>query len=581
MQDRWITDWEPDERFSHYTRANAGEVMPDPASPLGWTYAWEHGIALGWRDGYVRLGSYLPEELGEERPPVCGSFGGYMYINLSSVRLQAVRNPNLTVEQLDLAVFGDHPDVPPYEPHEGDERPELTEGIAAHLGWVMSATEWPELLEDRAEVDRLRAERPDLSAATDEELLARARRIQPMLRTLFDRHTITSSSSAIAPGVLAAVAEAIGDPSMPMRVLAGLGDVDSAEPSYALWELSRQVERSPELTTAFDAGHEGAIERLAASGSGDARAFLSSWDDFIARYGSRGPNEWEVMADTWETKPAIALAALDRIRLQSADQSPARRNAARSADRTAVIERVRGAVAEMPEVAGMFEAGITAGSMMGWRERTKTNTIKALHEARMVFRELGRRAEAAGHVPDHDHVFMLLDDELERFVADPSAFAGTLAERTSGYRELFDLEPPFIIADGHVGSLGQWERKGGAPPVPAAPGDVLTGVPGCPGTVTGTARVVLDASEPGALEPGDILVAPITDPAWTPLFMAAGGVVVDVGGQISHAIIVSRELGLPCVVSVKDATRRICDGATVTVDGDAGTVTIGTPERAR
>ena len=577
MQDRWITDWEPNERFPHYTRANAGEVMPDPASPLGWTYAWENGIALGWRDGYVQTGSYVPEEFDDERPAVCGSFGGYMYINLSAVRLQAVRNPNLTVEQLDMAVFGDHPDVPPYEPQEGDERPELTESISAHLGWVMSATEWPELLEDRAEVDRLRAERPDLASASDEELVARARRIQPMLRALFHRHTITSSSSAIAPGVLAAVAQVIGDPSMPMRVLAGLGEVDSAEPSYALWELSRQIERSPELTAAFDAGPEGVVERLQSSGSEEARAFLSSWDDFVARFGSRGPNEWEVMADTWETKPAIALAALDRIRLQSADEAPATRNSARAADRTALIEQVRGALAEMPDVAGMFEAGITAGSMMGWRERTKTNTIKALHEARMVFRELGRRAEAAGHVSGRDDVFMLLDDELERFVADPPTWAGTLADRRSGYRELFDLEPPFIIAHGQVGPLTGWPRKGSSPPPPAVPGDVLKGVPGCPGTVTGTARVVLDASEPGALQPGDILVAPITDPAWTPLFMAAGGVIVDVGGQISHAIIVSRELGLPCVVSVNDATRRICDGATVTVDGDAGTVTVEQP----
>ncbi len=85
---------------------------------------------------------------------------------------------------------------------------------------------------------------------------------------------------------------------------------------------------------------------------------------------------------------------------------------------------------------------------------------------------------------------------------------------------------------------------------------------------------MLDAGDPTALDPGDILVAPFTDPSWTPLFMTAGGVVVDVGGQISHAVIVSRELGLPCVVSATDATGRIPDGAAVEVDGDAGTVTV-------
>ena len=85
---------------------------------------------------------------------------------------------------------------------------------------------------------------------------------------------------------------------------------------------------------------------------------------------------------------------------------------------------------------------------------------------------------------------------------------------------------------------------------------------------------MLDPSDPAALEPGDVLVAPVTDPAWTPLFVPASAVVVDVGAQITHAVIVSRELGIPCVVSVTDATLKIPDGALVTVDGTAGTVTL-------
>jgi rifampicin phosphotransferase len=76
------------------------------------------------------------------------------------------------------------------------------------------------------------------------------------------------------------------------------------------------------------------------------------------------------------------------------------------------------------------------------------------------------------------------------------------------------------------------------------------------------------------LEPGDVLVAPITDPSWTPLFVPAAAVVVDVGAQLSHAVIVSRELGIPCVVSVTDATRRIADGTFVSVDGTTGIVTV-------
>jgi pyruvate,water dikinase len=92
--------------------------------------------------------------------------------------------------------------------------------------------------------------------------------------------------------------------------------------------------------------------------------------------------------------------------------------------------------------------------------------------------------------------------------------------------------------------------------------------------VTGIARVILDPDDPSALEPGDILITEQTDPSWTPLFLAAGAVVTNVGAVASHASIVSRELGIPCVASVPYATLRIPHGATITVDGTTGTVTV-------
>ena len=285
-----------------------------------------------------------------------------------------------------------------------------------------------------------------------------------------------------------------------------------------------------------------------------------------------------MIADTWETKPDIAVAALDRIRLQTDDQSPHSRNAARGAEREATTAEVRAKVAALGdagvELAAMLEGALVAGNMMAYRERTKTNIVKAVHEGRMVFRELGRRAYEAGHLADPSHIFMLLDGELESFLANPSAHTNTLAQRRTDWQELFALEPPFIIKDGNVPPLSLWARKGVSTEAKAKVGDVLQGVPGCPGVVRGRARVILDPADPGALEPGDIMVAPLTDPAWTPLFMAAGGVVVNVGGQISHAIIVSRELGLPCVVSVTGATDVIPDGALVEVNGSTGQVTI-------
>ena len=212
--------------------------------------------------------------------------------------------------------------------------------------------------------------------------------------------------------------------------------------------------------------------------------------------------------------------------------------------------------------------------MQGFRERTKSTIVIAVNEMRVVFNELARRHVVAEHIEQPEYLFMLLDEELEQFVSSPSGWNSTLAKRYEMWRELFELEPPYFIRDAIVPPLTTWAKRGNGNATSVTAGEVLHGVAGCPGVVTGRACVVSDPSDPRDLGPGDILIAPQTDPGWTPLFMAVDGVVVNVGGQISHAIIVSRELGLPCVVSVSDATSRIPDGAVIEVDGDNGKVTI-------
>lgn len=105
-----------------------------------------------------------------------------------------------------------------------------------------------------------------------------------------------------------------------------------------------------------------------------------------------------------------------------------------------------------------------------------------------------------------------------------------------------------------------------------ARGGELTGVGASPGVVEGSVRVVVDAAAAGALEPGEILVCHHTDPGWAPLLVVAAAFVVEVGGRLSHAAIVARELGTPCVVGAADATRRLRDGDRVRVDGGTGRI---------
>jgi pyruvate,water dikinase len=121
--------------------------------------------------------------------------------------------------------------------------------------------------------------------------------------------------------------------------------------------------------------------------------------------------------------------------------------------------------------------------------------------------------------------------------------------------------PRVLLSDGTDAEVALVEASDGA----------LRGSPASPGTVTGRARVIL--SPRGAhLEPGEILVAPSTDPGWTPLFLTAGGLVMEMGGMMSHGAVVAREYGIPAVVGVTDATERIATGDVITVDGSSGVI---------
>jgi rifampicin phosphotransferase len=565
--ERWICDEVPSERYPFYTRANAGEVVPDPVSPLTWSLTWEPGVRLGWYDTQIAVGTCSPEEL--EPNEVTGIFGGYLFINASLARLFGVRGPGLTPEAIDLAYFGSHPGVPPYVPEPWHENEAATAKLGAWMGGVLMADDLPALREDRALASRVRAERPDLSKLTDEAIVARANDLVPHLRQLFARHLEVTAGASIGPGVLGAVAEAMGDPTIALKLISSVGDVDSFLPSMALWKLSRMVRSSLDLTREFGSGVPGLLDSLRSSNDADAAAFLAAFDEFLATYGSRGPNEWELRSDVWETKPDLALALIDRMRGSADSDDPGTRSSALVTDREQLAAGISAALAEQPETLGQFQAGLRSAHVyLQARERAKTNIIKVVHEIRMLMRELGAR-----HGYSLSSVTMLMRDELDAFVSDPSEFRVRLASREQQYLELFELVPPFIV-NGTVPPLNTWERRNNDVLTKAAKDDVLTGVPGCPGIAVGRARVIVDPADPYALEPGDVLIAPVTDPAWTPLFVPAAAVVVDVGAQVSHAIIVSRELGIPCVVSLTDGTRRIRDGALVRVDGSAGTVTI-------
>ena len=566
----WIADSEPSERFPFYTRANVGEIAPTPMSPLSWKLVWEKGTVLGYASGHVRWGSFDPDELqGNNTQFAC--FGGYLYINWSMIRIQGERSPGMSAQLMDDAFFGGHPDIPPYEPHPDDVRPDLEARIQETIDTLMSADSLPdELEEDRAKAVALRDRRPDLDAATDQELVDHARSISPMIDEFFEPYMIFGTSSSFAVGILSELCADL-EPAIPGRLLSGIGNVDSVPPSLAMWDLSRRVRDSPNLSVAFDEGVDGLLDRLADAEGGPA--FLEALDVLRHEHGARGPGEWDMASRSWETRPALVLSLVDRLRLADDDLSPANRQARAAADSAAAAEEVRAHLADNEEGLASLDLALRLADLyVVGRERTKLTEMMTVHEVRVPIDELGKRMVERGVVDAPEHVCMLLDDELDEFVADPHAFAETIRSRQQRFVELGQRQEPFILYK-EPPNPDEWPlRDESAEPV--AVGDEIAGVPGGPGVAIGRARVITDPGDPRGLEPGDVLVAAITDPAWTPLFVSAGAVVVEIGAPMSHAMIVSRELGVPCVTGVLNASQRIKDGMLLEVNGGTGTVTI-------
>ncbi len=573
MED-WVVGSDYSERFPLWTRANVGEVFPDPVAPLTFTLMMREQVEGSWREALVRMGAFTPDEFAPGKMEALGVFGGYCYLNAAVIRILGERAPGLTAQAMDDLFLGAQPGIPPYIEAPGDHNEARTAAIGETFNWVFSAESLPEPAADEVRMDALHRARPNLEAMSNEQLWAYAREIMTThFWKLFGYHIFITFLSPVPVGAVQQICAAVGRPMDTMRAIGGVGDVQSAAPSMAMWKLGRKVAANPTLGAEFDRGVDGLLGRLKADGP-TAASFLTDFEAFIDKFGCRGPNEWEMRNHTWETRPELALAALDRMRLAGDEADPAGRNQQMAAERERVVSEIAAMLAGDPATQGTFLAAARAATVFqAGRERTKTNCVKLINEARMAMHLIGRRLVAAGKADEVSDFGLVKVDELDAWLRDPEPFRAEIRRRRELMAQYAALEEPFVFHQTQP-AASSWTRRGAGVVTAVKVGDVLTGFPGCPGKVTGIARVILDPIDPTALEAGDILVAPITDPSWTPLFVSAGGVVVNVGAAQSHAIIVSRELGIPCVPSVTSATRRIPDGATIEVDGDAGTVTI-------
>ncbi|BCW34302.1 phosphoenolpyruvate synthase [Arthrobacter sp. StoSoilA2] len=358
-------------------------------------------------------------------------------------------------------------------------------------------------------------------------------------------------------------------------VIRGLPNNVTTEMDLALWQLAKEIREDPEalaflsyptLDELVQQYKDRALPSVAQSGL----------EAFLRTYGHRAVAEIDLGMPRWSDDPTHILGVVvNYLRLEHTADAPDQQfgKAAREADEQ-VARLVARARAKSPLHAKLVRAALDrTRRFAGMRELPKYNLVLGLASAREQLSLVGAELAEAGRIENAEDIFFLDLNEVETALAG-SKLHQLVADRRAEYAQELRRRhiPRVLLSDGT-----EPEATAAAGRTPASPG-ALSGSPASAGVITAPARVILDPV--GAhLEPGEILVAPSTDPGWTPLFLTAGGLVMEMGGPNSHGAVVAREYGIPAVVGVPDATLRISSGQIITVDGAAGTVT-ATPSDA-
>jgi rifampicin phosphotransferase len=291
--------------------------------------------------------------------------------------------------------------------------------------------------------------------------------------------------------------------------------------------------------------------------------------EFLRTYGHRGAAEIDVGVPRWAEDPTPVFAAIaGYLRMTDPEQSADLRFARASQQAVAKIDELVTRARRTRPIRARCASFLLRRSraLAGLRELPKFAWLYAFGEMRRQLLAAGAELVERGLLERPDDI-MFLDFREALAAANGDDLRELITTRRADYeREMKRRSVPgLLLSDGTNPELLM-------PTTPAADG-TLTGMAAAPGTATGRVRVILDPA--GAhVEPGEILVAPTTDPGWTPLFMTAGGLVTETGSPMAHGPTVAREYGIPAVICVRDATQLLATGQLITVDGAAGTVVV-------
>lgn len=370
------------------------------------------------------------------------------------------------------------------------------------------------------------------------------------------------------------------------RLVGGL-QTKTSEENIAVWALAESIAVSPSLTEIVQGTTDDRLLEAFAN-SDEGMVFVDEFNAFVDRYGHRGGAERDAYHLRWRDDPSLVFGSIRLMLNLDANQAPeAHETRQRDLMQKTRQECLRRLAAE-PERGETFEWLVELNSMADspattrvalfewlvdlvqdyfyYRDFERFYNDKTMSRSRPVYEAIGRRFTANGLLEDGDDVFFLGRQEM--LAADRGSLGvRQIATRVRERRRVYDRhsrqEPPKYIRGWEFFDDDIADGTG-----------ALRGIAASSGVTTGRARVCRELEEIGTIEPGDILVTVATDPGWTTVFSIINAVVVETGGVVAHAVMISREYGLPCVANLSRACNLIPDGATITVDGNTGTVVV-------
>jgi phosphohistidine swiveling domain-containing protein len=491
---------------------------------------------------------------------------GYMYANINNLHNIMGRIPGLSPEVIDKAIG--HTDEEVSVPKvDFSDILKILPGTLRVIRFFLNLSEQAEKVIPHSIklIEEIRHK--NIEEMTIEELEDLVWEMYDRNQEVFQVHASTMLANMSLFGFLQKILARVGEEGAENLLVTGLEGMSSCQLGSEMWKLAQSASKSIKVSEMILSRKKDDLEKLKESSEG--LEFLKDLQRFMERFGDRGSQEMELSVPRWEENPQFVLSMVANY-LSAKPVNPAKTMEEQKNVRFKATDRILKKLSRNFLEKLIFKKILKKTQQyLVMRENLKTTWVRGISAIRVLYLPIADMLVDHRILENRDDIFYLKMTEVSDVITGnlkKRQVENLITERKEEKEVCEHLDVPMLIV-------------GKPPPIEeltctVEPQAQLEGLGCSQGMVRGRARVVLDPNECTEFKEGEILVAPVTDPGWSPLFVTAGGLVMELGGTLSHGVIIAREYGIPAVVGVKNVTKIIKTGQVITVDGNKGLVYI-------